>query len=161
MATARTHITQALQLILVTPVGVAPSTTEDEPDDLITLNNLLSSWSEQRRRVNVMTVEFLSNIAVQITNAAKVSITGSPAQSALESTLAAALAGISVTPLTALATYATITTDNSYQTGMDWAIQTNLAVKIAGRYKRPVPPQLAADAAIALGYVMPDLVKAA
>jgi hypothetical protein len=146
---------------MVTPVGVLPSTTEDEPDDLVTCNNMLSSWSEQRRRVNNMTVEFLAGIAVQITNAAKISITGSPAQSALESTLAAALAGVSVTPLTALATYATVTTDNTYATGMDWAIQTNLAIKLASKYKRPVPPELAEAAALALSYVMPDLTKAA
>lgn len=150
-----------MQLLDVLGAGVTPSTTEDEPDNLITLNNMLSSWSEQRRRVNNMTVEFLSGITTQITNAAKISITGSPAQSALESTLAAALAGISVTPLTALATYATITTDNTYQTGMDWAIQTNLAVKIAGRYKRAVPPSVAADAELALAYVLPALQKAA
>lgn len=156
MATARTHITAALQKIMVLPVGVLPDTSDDEPDCLRELNNLLSSWSEERRRVNNRTIEFLAQITKDCANAAKISITGSPAQAALQSTIAAAIAGITVTPLTALATYASITTDNTYETGMDEAIQNNLALRLAPIYKRPTPPQLLEDAARTLNYVLPQ-----
>lgn len=116
----------------------------------------------KRRRANQLVIEKLAEILKLAALAASMSLTGSTAQSALESIVAAAVAGVTVSPPTALATFATITTDNTYaDVGMDLAIQKNLAVILCSLYKRAIPPGLPEEAATALLDVVPEAPKAA
>ncbi len=190
MATARVHITRAMQHLSLLPAGVLPSTTDDEPDCLAVLNTMISSWTEIRARADLNARKQLSDIVAKCqegyiirqimaavvsmgTQGAQVALTGSGARTALENaaaaaatamavtypldaTISAAIAGLAITAPSALATYATITTDNAYTAGFDDAIQFNLAVRIAGIYKRPVPESVAASAKMTYDAIMPS-----
>ncbi len=160
-ATARVHITRAMQHLSALPAGVLPSTSDDEPDLLLVLNTMLDSWSEMRARTDLMARGVLAQVVAMAAKGAQVALTGSGARTALENAAAAAAAGLAITAPTALATYATITTSNAYTTGFDDAIQYNLAVRIAGIYKRTVPDSIAAMAKITYTAVMPDIPAAA
>ena len=160
MATARVHITKALQYLSVLPVGVLPSTTDDEPDCLIALNNLLDRWSEVRKRADLEAKRMLAGVMEACAKGAEIALTGSSARTALENAAAAAASGYSIAPITALTTYALVTTDNSYNTGFDDAIQKNLAVAIAPIYKRTPSDALVADAQAAYAAIMPQLTPA-
>jgi hypothetical protein len=157
MATARAHITKALQHLAVLPAGVSPSTTDDEPDCLVVLNNMLSNWSERRSRADLMARDVLAQVVSACAKGAQVALTGSGARTALENAAAAAAAGLAITAPSALTSYGTITTDNSYTAGFDEAIQYNLAVQLAGMYKRPVPPEVASAAKASYDAVMPPM----
>lgn len=116
----------------------------------------------------------MASIASMSAKGAQVALTGSGARTALENvtaaiatalavafpldaTMTAAIAGLAITAPTALATYSTITTDNTYTTGFDHAIQTSLALEIAAAYKRPAPDSLTAMAKLAYEAVMPPI----
>lgn len=195
MATARVHITRAMQHLSALPAGVLPSTTDDEPDMLLILNTMIGNWSERRSRADLMARGVLADIiskgqeayalravmgqiASMSAKGAQVALTGSGARTALENvtsaiatalaatfpldaTMSAATAGLAITAPASLATYATITTDNSYTTGFDHAIQTSLALEIAAVYKRPVPDSLKMMAKLAYDAVMPPIPTAA
>jgi hypothetical protein len=98
-----------------------------------------------------------SGARTALENAAAAAATAMAAASHLAATETAAIAGLAITAPTALATYATITTDNSYTTGFDDAIQYNLAVAIAAIYKRPIPETVAANAKATYDAVMPAI----
>ena len=157
MATARVHITRALQHLAYLPAGVSPSTTDDEPDMLAVLNTMLGNWSERRSRSDLIARGILGDVMALCAKGAQIALTGSGARTALENAYAAAAASPSIAAPTALATYSTITTDNSYTTGFDDAIQYNLALALAGIVKRPIPETVAAMAQQTYAAVMPAI----
>ena len=157
MATARLHITRALQHLAYLPAGVLPSTTDDEPDMLAVLNTMLGNWSERRSRADLITRGMLGDAMSLCAKGAQVALTGSGARTAFENAYAALATSPSIAAPTALASYANITTDNAYTTGFDDAIQYNLAVSLAGIVKRPIPDTVAAMAKATYDAVMPSL----
>jgi len=146
-----------MQHLALLPAGALPSTTDDEPDCLLVLNTMLDSWSEVRARVDLISRGILAQVVTLAARGAQQALTGSGARTALENAAAAAAAGLAITAPSALATYATVTTSNAYNTGFDDAIQFNLAVRIAGIYKRPVPESVAAKAVETYNAIMPAI----
>lgn len=63
MATARVHITRAMQHLAILPAGVSPSTTDDEPDCLLVLNSMIGGWNAIRIRADKQTQKSLAEIA--------------------------------------------------------------------------------------------------
>lgn len=179
MATGLTHISRAMQHIGALAEGATPS-SDEQSVGLAVLNALLLNWSAERDRIDntsrrelavcaqkagqvaALAAE-ISTIAMQ---ALATSIDGSTAQTNLGTvnTNAASIASTAATlisgalaafSLSALATFASTSTDNTYTDGIDEAIQFNLAVALAGVFKREVPASVALRAKETLAVVMP------
>jgi hypothetical protein len=119
MATALVHITTAMQHLAKLAAGAAPSATE-QTLGLLLLNNMLANWQAEGvggfqlvRAVTNRTTTVATSGAVITTT-----VIGEQTTDTLTKT--------------AIATYATISTDNTYPIGWDECIQYNLAVTMSG-----------------------------
>jgi len=119
MATALVHVTTAMQHLAKLAAGGSPSSAE-QTLGLLMLNNMLANWQAEGVG-GFSTAESVSGKSVTVATSGAV----------ITTTEVGGTKTIALTK-TAVATYALISTDNTYPTGWDEAIQYNLAVTLSG-----------------------------
>ncbi len=119
MATALVHLTTAMQHLAKLAAGASPSATE-QTLGLLLLNNMLANWQAEGIG-GFQAVTAITNKTVTVATSGAVITTTEVGETKT----------VTLTK-TAIATYATISTDNTYPTGWDECIQFNLAVKMSG-----------------------------
>ena len=128
MATALVHLTTAMQHLTILAAGATPDSTQ-QATGLLLLNNMLSNWQ----------AEGIGGFSVTETVSGK-STTILPSTNTVTTT---EVGGTKTTTLTktAITAFTLISTDNTYPTGWDEAIQYNLALTIAGPFGvMQIPP---------------------
>jgi hypothetical protein len=119
MATALVHLTTAMQHLAKLAAGASPSATE-QTLGLLLLNNMLANWQ----------AEGVGGFQTAEATTGK-SLTVATSGAVITTTEVGGTKTITLTK-TAIAAFSTISTDNTYPTGWDEAIQYNLAVEISG-----------------------------
>jgi hypothetical protein len=119
MATALVHITTAMQHLAKLAAGGTPSSAE-QTLGLLLLNNMLSNWQ----------AEGIGGFSTAESVSGK-SMTVATSTNTITTTDVGGTKTITLTK-TAIATFASTGTDNTYPTGWDEAIQYNLAVTMSG-----------------------------